>query len=129
MSYPDVERGLISYLGDLGTCYTSTPVDLQAHLPALRIQRVGGANDKFEVQDYPNVSIIGFAVKDPNNPRAAFDLIEAVRTRMDEMCGEYIAGVGLLEQSVNVSGPVDLFWPDQSVSATQATFRVTTKGT
>jgi hypothetical protein len=125
--YPDAEKALIAYLGDLGLAVTSTPPDLQDKLPVLRIQRIGGSSED-GVSDYPEVNIQAFTARDSADPRASHDLMATVRNRMDNILGLSVAGGGLLDRATLTTGPIETPWPDAAIAVVQATFRLTTRG-
>lgn len=126
MAYPDIEAALVDYLADLGTTGTWTPLDLQDHLPFLRIQRIGGPDDKYANTDYPNVLIQVLAARDPNSPRAAQALTETLRARLNAIAGLTVTD-GLIDMCENVSGPIEVTYPDQTVIIIQTTYRFTTR--
>ncbi len=122
-TFPDIEAALLTYLGDLGYAVTSTPADLKTRLPVLRIQRIGGPNDK--TNDYPRVSVQAFTARSYQNPRAAQLLAEAVRDKMRALPA-VVDGVRL-DIAETESGPVSLPWPDVDVTVVQAIYRLTTR--
>lgn len=135
MSYPDIEAALMDYLDDLGYTVTATPLDLQTVLltePVIRIQRVGGDDDARDNQDYPNVVIQCYVLKDSTASRAGHDLAETVRERMTAIendGGVYIAAWNaLICDCQTVVGPVELTYLDSTVAVFQCSYRLTTKG-
>lgn len=126
--FADIETELMAYLDDLGYTVTSTPVDLKDRLPVLRIQRVGGTDDKSS--DFPRVSIQVFAAADPDQPRAAQDLAEVIRDRLNNDLPAMSQPAGaLLDSSSTESGPSSYPWPDPAVRVAQAIYRLTVRST
>jgi len=129
--FPDIEVALCDYLGDLGYCVTSTPIDMEDHLPVLRITRVGGEDDFYNGWDHPNVVIQVFVAKNHADARDGFDLCESIRDRMNEVNdgGLYLASANaLIAESHTISGPVELPYINPAISVFQCGHRITTKG-
>lgn len=127
-TYPDIEVALIALLGDLGYAVTSTPADLQDRLPVLRIQRIGGGDDRDSVLDFPDVNIQAFTARSAGSARAGWALMGTIRARMDALLGQSVAGGGLLCSAQLTSGPIETPWPDAAICVVAATYRVTTRG-
>lgn len=126
--FPDIESALMDFFSDLGYTVTSTPADLKERLPVLRIARVGGSDDKSN--DFPRVSIQTFAAANHLAPRAAQDLAETVRDRLNNNLPAMSKPGGvLLDSSSTESGPSSFPWPDPAIRVTQSIYRLTIRNT
>jgi hypothetical protein len=121
--FVNIEAALFEYLDDLGYCVTSTPSDLQAQLPVLRIARAGGGSTK--TQDSPRVSIQGYTAADYLFPQSSLVLLEEVRERVLKLPA--VTSVGRIDSGDVESGPVAIPWPDAAVDAAQIIVRFSTR--
>jgi hypothetical protein len=131
MSYPDVEIALMEYLDPLGYTVTSTPADLEEHLPVIRIARFAGGDDWFEDLDFPEVVIVTYSEKDSGVPRSGLQVAEQIRDRMNLLNTDAFFSASanaLLVRSQTQSGPVEVGYIDPAVACYSAAYRVTTKG-
>ena len=121
----DVESALMTFLDDLGYTVTSTPADLEQHLPVIRIRRVGGSGD--EVNDFPRVSIQAMTAASSTAPRAHFDLAESIADRIFGLAvyGPQVVDGVCLESPAKDSGPVELTYPNPSVRVAETIWRLT----
>jgi hypothetical protein len=131
MTFPDIELALMDYLDDLGYTVTATPLDLQDHLPCIRIARLSGADDARDNLDYPNVAVQVYVAKSAADPRAGHNLSETIRNRMNLIAdgGVYVTSENaLMVDCATISGPAELTYIDPAISVFQTVHRVTTKG-
>jgi hypothetical protein len=73
-AFPDAETVIMALLGDIAHTVTSTPNPLVP--PVIRIQRVGGADDR--LTDFPRVEVAIYG----ENRAQAWDLAERCRQRI-----------------------------------------------
>lgn len=124
--FPDTARVVVDLLADLvGGCDnigTDTPATtLQATLPYLRVQRIGGDDDGFT--DSALVSIDAFAAIRSD----AQALAEAVRQRLLSRPIPVTGGV-TLDYASTATAPNEVPWSDdQSVRRFTASYRITAR--
>jgi hypothetical protein len=118
-AFPDVERILGDLLGDLGTVGSETGIDLQEHLPFIRVRRVGGTDDR--VTDATRVDIDVYAT----DATAAKSLTETIRQRL--ISGPSRTSYGVLDRAWTESGPQTAPTDDQNIRRVITTYRISTR--
>lgn len=129
MALHDIEFALVGddttagHLSSLAYTVTSTPLDLLERLPVIRVQRIGGGEDR--TNDNPRVSIQCFARATYVNPRAAFDLASAVHDQLHrDRLPVVVAGVRI-DTAEKQSGPITIPWPTVEVSVVEMVYAFT----
>lgn len=123
--FPDSERIVVNLLASLvsgcSNIGTATPADLQAMLPYIRVQRIGGDDDGFT--DSALVAIDAFAAT-RDDARA---LAEAIRQRFITPGPKVVVG-GSIDGAVTATAPNEIPWSDdQEIRRFTASYRITAR--
>lgn len=120
---PDIEAVLApwaeaTFPGVFGCA--ETPADLETRLPVVRVQRIGGVDDRFSLQ--PRVTIDVFAAT-----------ADEVRTLSDEISSALVFLTGPLNGAVIRgircdSGPMRTPWQNTEIYRRSATYTVSLRG-
>lgn len=114
--FPDIEGALLTFLADLGTCYVVAPPDLQNHLPAIRITRFGGADDR--VTDVARIDIDVFTA----DRASGFTISEQIRQRL---LGYPLSLTNcIIDRVTTNTGPMEIPWGDAIVRRRNASYSV-----
>lgn len=115
----DIETAVMQTVNGLGTADTATPPDLSAHLPFIRVNRIGGPDTRFI--DTARVDIDCFAADRPT----AYALAESVRQRMLNV--PHVVAAGRIDSVVTDSGPREIPWGDPALRRFTASYTVTSR--
>lgn len=123
--FPDIEAALRDLFVDLvagcDNIGRQTPANLQAAMPYVRVQRIGGEDDGFT--DSPLVAVDTFAA----DRSTSWALAEAIRQRLLTSGPKVVAG-GSIDKGVTATGPNEIPWSDdQTVRRFTASYRVTVR--
>lgn len=116
LPFPDIEAALISLLGDLATCGTVTPANLDTSLPFIRIMRYGGADDL--ISDSSRVDIDAFE----STRELSYQLGEAVRQRI--LSFPFSLTGCVIDKVTSNTGPMEIPWGDANVRRRNASYTV-----
>lgn len=120
--FPDVEQAVISLLTGLGTADTETPSNLVANLPFIRVNRIGGTNDR--ITDAARVDVNIYAVKRTD----AATLAETVRQRMLSYPHVITIPVAcVLDDVITDVAPNEVPWGDPAIRRFTSSYRVTAR--
>lgn len=123
--FPDIERTLVDLLVDLvagcDNIGPKTPPGLEAVMPFIRVQRIGGADDG--ITDSPVVAIDTFAA----DRSTSLALAEAIRQRL--LTGPHtVADRGTVDKTTTATAPSEVPWStSQTVTRFAASYRVTAR--
>ncbi|WP_242882583.1 tail completion protein gp17 [Actinomadura litoris] len=117
--FPDLERALIDILSPIASAYTFTASDLQEHLPAIRVRRIGGSDDR--ITDTGRVDVDVYAA----TRAAAHALAEQVRQLL--LAGPHVLPGGVIDRVVTEAAPHAVTHPDPATRQVTATYRATAR--
>ncbi len=118
--FPDVVRALVAALEalhDPNRTGPETPENLQELLPFVRVQRIGGARDRFN--DYPTVSVDVFA--------GSYSEAEGLADDVDQWLTGPPPPLGQLVRAIHDVAPRQLPWGDERIFRFQAQYQVVTR--
>lgn len=118
-AFPDIEKCVIQTVTDLSTGGTVTPPNLNTSLPFVRVNRIGGPDDRFI--DTARVDVECFAA----TRDAAYTLAEQVRQRLLNV--PHVVAAGRIDSVITDSGPKEIPWGDPSVRRFTASYSVTAR--
>ncbi|MGH3099320.1 MAG: hypothetical protein ACRDMV_25345, partial [Streptosporangiales bacterium] len=95
--FPDVERIVADILDDLGTVGTETSTGLQDVLPFIRVNRVGGGDDR--ITDQPRVTVDVFTA----GTTEAKDIAKEAQQRLTSE--PHATDHGILDRATTETGP------------------------
>ena len=117
--FPDVEAALVGYFGDLGTCVTVAPPDLDVQIqtkPVIRIERVGGGDNRF--LDTAKISIDVFAT----DRATTYTVAETIRQRL--LAFPIALTNCVIDEVATNTGPMEVPWGDANVRRRTALYTV-----
>lgn len=117
--FPDQEAAVIELISDLGTVDVTTPNDLQANLPFIRVGRIGGTDDRFT--DAGHVDVDCFAVQRSD----ASALAALVHQRM--LSFPHVLSDCVIDGVTTDASPNEVPWANTAIRRFTASYRVTAR--
>ncbi len=117
MAWLDIESAVLDRLADLATTTaTRLPADLSARLPLIRVRRLGGRDDYWQVSARVVVEVYA------TSREQVWQVAESAAVRL--LASSFVAGGVAVEQATTVSANVEIPYPDTDVRTVVATYGV-----
>ncbi|GAA0632173.1 hypothetical protein GCM10010174_61470 [Kutzneria viridogrisea] len=116
--YPDAEAVVMAMLAGIAPTVTATPADIST--PLIRVQRVGGSDDR--VTDYPRIEVcVFYPVAQDGDTAAAWAMAEQCRQTILAARCTVVAGA-LCDNATTATPPQLLPWDNPNLRRIAATF-------